>query len=136
VNLTRALLEQEYVGVEVLVVRLVMARHLGPEEAGSSVDAGVSAPSETVLAERPAWLVLAKAQDRQLPGWPEFANPAPLRTQVELVVIDATSDALLLRPVAALVDDWEKAIARLAYQTAPDRSRQRASAGDPVDGAP
>ncbi len=130
VNLTRALLEREYVSVELLAVRLVLARHLAPEEAGSSVDAGVSAPSETVLAERPAWLVLTKAQDRQLPGWPEFANPAPLRTQVELAVIDATSDALLLRPAAALVDDFEAAIARLAYHLAQDYTRPLGYFGD------
>ncbi len=130
VNLSRSLLDRDYVNVEVLGVRLVTARHLAPEEAGSSVDAGVSAPSETILAERPAWLVLAKAQDRQLPNWPEFANPAPLRTQVELVVIDATSDALLLRPAAALVDDFDAVISRLAYHPARDTTRPLGYFGD------
>ena len=130
VNLSRSLLDRDYVNVEVLAVRLVTARRLGPEEAGSSVDAGVSAPSETILAERPAWLVLAKAQDRQLPTWPEFANPAPLRTQVELVVIDATSDALLLRPAAALVDDFDAVISRLAYHPAADTTRLLGYFGD------
>ncbi|HEU5314845.1 MAG TPA: hypothetical protein VFX49_01960 [Chloroflexota bacterium] len=127
---TRALLGREYPAVEVLSVRLVTARHLGPEWPGSSVDGGVAAPSEDVLAERPAWLVLARTQDRVMADAPDQPMVGPLRNTVELLVIDATTGTLLLRPPAVLVDDFEAAIARLAYHPAQDRSRPLNYFGD------
>jgi hypothetical protein len=116
---TRALLERDHPVVEVLTVRLVMARHLGPEWPGSSVEGGVTAPSEEVLAERPAWLLLARAEDR-----------VPPRTLLELLVVDATTGALLLRPRAVPVDDFDAAAARLAYHPAQDRTRPLNAFGD------
>src|SRR5688572_3889395 len=83
VDSARTLLGREYRAQEVLASRLVLAHFLAPEEAGTSVEGGVpSQLGDVVLAERPAWLILFKAEETG-------------RTLVELLLIDATTGALL-----------------------------------------
>src|SRR5688500_78612 len=64
VDSARSLLGREYRAQEVLASRLVLARFLAPEEAGTSVEGGVpSQLGDVVLAERPAWLILFKVEE-------------------------------------------------------------------------
>ena len=129
VETARALLGREYRGQEVLASRLVLARFLAPEEAGTSVEGGVpSQLGDIVLAERPAWLILFKVEDRTEPPPPGWTDALPGRTLVELLLIDATTGALLLRPPAALFADFEAI--QLTHHPAADRTRPLGYFGD------
>ena len=83
---------------------------------------------DTILAERPGWLILFKAEDRTDPPPPGWTGALPGRTLVELLVVDATTGALLLRPPAALFADFESI--QLARHPALDRTRPLNAFGD------
>ena len=129
VEAARALLGSEYRALELLASRLVIGRYLGPEEAGTSIAGAVpSQAGDTVLAERAGWLILFKAEvlsDSPRAGW---IDALPGRTLVELLLIDAASGALLLRPPAALFADFEAV--QLAHHPALDRTRPLNPFGD------
>ena len=116
VETARAQLGREYRALEVLASRLVVARFLGPEEAGTSIEGGVpSQAGDVMLAERPAWLILFKAEDHS-------------HTLIELLLIDAATGALLLRPPAALFADYESI--QLTRHPSLDRTRPLNIFGD------
>ena len=129
VEAARSLLGREYRALEVLASRLVVARLLAPEEAGTSVEGGVpSQLGDVVLAERTAWLLLFKVEDRTEPPPPGWTDALPGRTLVELLLVDATTGALLLRPPAALFADYESV--QLTRHPAGDRTRPLGYFGD------
>jgi hypothetical protein len=129
VESARALLDREYSASEVLASRLVLARFLAPEEAGTALEGGVpSQLGDVVLAERPAWLLLFKVEDRTDPPPPGWTDALPSRTLVELLLVDAATGALLLRPPAALFADYEAV--QLTRHPASDRTRPLGYFGD------
>jgi hypothetical protein len=99
------LLAAEYRAVEVLSVAPATAWRLGPEEAGTSAAAGVTAPSDPVLGTGPVWVVTARGEGR--PNREAIQVAGPLPAMLEVFILDVRTGDVLVRPPAMLFTDAE-----------------------------